>query len=63
MVTGTFDAVPHLGIYHFYFFLFWPRRAARRILFPWPGIEHVPLAVEVRILHHWTAREDPGYLS
>ena len=27
------------------------------ILVPWPGIEPMPLAVEVQSLNHWTARE------
>ena len=29
---------------------------------PQPGIEPVPLALEVRSLNHWTAREVPGQL-
>ena len=28
---------------------------------PQPGIESTPLAVEVRSLNHWTAREAPGH--
>ena len=36
---------------------FWPHCAACRTLFPQPGIESVPLAVEVQSLHHWTAKE------
>jgi len=42
----------------FYFcFFFWPQWATCGILFPWPGIEPVPLAVEAQSLNHYTARE------
>ena len=34
-----------------------PHHAACGILFPWPGVEPVPLALEVQSLNHWTARE------
>ena len=45
----------------FLVFFFWPHHAACRILVPQPGIEPTPLAVEVRSLNHWTAREVPGF--
>ena len=38
---------------------FWPRHAAFGILVPWQGIEHMPPAVKVQSLNHWTAREIP----
>ena len=60
--------VLHLSLYqdapppfHFFFF-FWPRCTACRILVPRPGIEPTPPAVEVRSLNHWTAREFPPLL-
>ena len=33
---------------------FWPRHAAFGILVPWQGIEHMPPAVKVQSLNHWT---------
>ena len=42
-----------------FFFFFWPRHAACGILFPWPGIEHVPPALEAWSLNHWTPRKVP----
>ena len=30
------------------------------ILVPWPGMGHVPPAVEVRGFNHWTTREVPN---
>ena len=41
---------------------FWPRCTACGVLVPWPGIEPVPPAVEVRNPNHWTAREFPVIL-
>ena len=35
---------------------FWPHGVTYRFLVPWPGIETVPCAVEVRSLNHWTAK-------
>ena len=48
----------HQGSPQFSFFLTVPRTACG-ILFPRPGIEPVPPAVEVWSLNHWTAREVP----
>ena len=31
------------------------------ILVPWPGIEHMPHALQVWNLHHWTTWEVPNY--
>ena len=47
----------------FYFILFWPRRAACKILVPRPGIEPTPPAVEVWIFNHWTAGGVPKICS
>ena len=44
-------------------FFFWSCLTACRMLVSRSGIELVPLAVEVRSLNHWTAREVPGVLS
>ena len=38
---------------------FWLCCAAYRILVPQPGMESIPLAVEVRSLNHWTIRDVP----
>ena len=38
-------------------FFFFPCRSACGILVPRPGIESMPLALEVQSLNHWTARE------
>ena len=38
---------------------FWPCHVACGILFPRPGIEPVPPAVEAQSLNHWTTREVP----
>ena len=43
----------------FLFFFFWPRRVARGILVPRPGIKHAPPAVEAWSLNLWSAREVP----
>ena len=44
-------------------FMLWsPGHEACGCLDPPPGIEPVPLALEVRSLNHWTAREVPGQL-
>ena len=43
----------------FFFFFFWPRCTACRILVPRPGIEPGPPAVEAPSPNHWTAREFP----
>ena len=37
--------------------IFWPHYAACGILFPQPGIEHVPPDLAVLSLNHWTAGE------
>ena len=39
---------------------FWPRREARGILVPRPGIKLASPALEAQSLNHWTAREVPG---
>ena len=36
---------------------FWPYHTGCGILFPWPGIEPAPPAVEAWSLNHWTPRE------
>lgn len=38
----------------------WPCSTAYEILVPQPGVSHLPPAVELRSLHHWTARQVPG---
>ena len=43
----------------FVLFCFWPHCEACRVLFPWPGMELLPLAVKVQSLNHWTAGEFP----
>ena len=53
---------PQVECYHLHFFFFLPRRGACRILVPWPGIEPVPAAVEVRNLNDWTDRKVPRHL-
>ena len=40
--------------------IFWLHHVACRILFPQPGIEPAPPAVEARSLSRWTAREVPA---
>ena len=55
---------PHLNpspmtSFSFFLFSFWLCHLACKILVPWPGIEPVSLAVEVRSPNHWTARESP----
>ena len=40
-------------------FYFWPHCVACGILFPWPGIEPTPPALEAWSPNHWTAREVP----
>ena len=53
----------------FYFFFFFnfrgggPHCAAWGILFPWVGIEPMPLAVEAQSPNHWTTREFPWLCS
>ena len=47
----------------FLFFFFWPHHKASRILVPWPEIDLVPPAMQVKILNHWTAREVPAIVS
>ena len=46
-----------------YLFIFWttPKKKMRsyEILAPWPGIEHVPLAMKAWNPNHWTTREFP----
>ena len=42
-----------------YFFIFWLHCTACRILVPQPGIEPVPLAVEMWTPNHWTTGEFP----
>ena len=42
-----------------FFFFFWPRHAACRILVPQAGIKPAPPVLEARRLNHWTAREVP----
>ena len=42
---------------HIYLFIF--GHAASEILVPQPGMENVPLALEVQSLNHWTAKEVP----
>lgn len=34
-------------------FLFWLSHAEWGVLVPWPGIEHIPHAVEARSFNHW----------
>ena len=48
-----------LSLLFFFFFTFWPHRAACGILVPRPGIEPAPSAVEVQSPNHWTARKVP----
>ena len=43
----------------FVLFCFWLHHVACGILFPRPGIEPSPPAVEVQSLNHWIAREAP----
>ena len=43
----------------FFFFNFWLRHVAYRILVSRPGIKPTPPAVEVRSLNHWTSSEVP----
>ena len=43
----------------YFFFFFWPCRAACGILVPGPGIEPMPPAVEAQSPNHWEAREVP----
>lgn len=38
-----------------FYFIFWPFHVACRILVPQPDIDHMPSAVKVRSLNHWTA--------
>ena len=45
--------------YFFFFLMFWAYHVACEILFPWPGIELSPPALEARSLKHWTDREIP----
>ena len=40
-------------------FFFWLSHAVCRILVPWPGIEHMPHAVEARSFNHWIFRKVP----
>ena len=50
----------------FFFFNFrggGPHCAAWGILFPWVGIEPMPLAVEAQSPNHWTTREFPWLCS
>ena len=60
----------HLGVLSVFFFLFfsfflffWLPCTACGILLPLPEIKSLLLAVEVRILNHWTTREGPCFLS
>ena len=46
----------------YFFFFFWPRRAACGILVPRPGIEPMPPALRAWSLNHWTASEVPSQL-
>ena len=43
--------------YQFHFFFFWLHHTAYGVLVHQPGTEPVLLAVEVRSLNHWTAKE------
>ena len=43
----------------FYFILFWPCHMTCRILVPWPGIEPVTSAGQVKSPNHWTVGEFP----
>ena len=55
-----------LNIYIYFFFLFFLifslHITACRILVAQPGIESMPLAVEVQSLNHWTTKEVPSYV-
>ena len=46
-----------------FIFIFWPYFEGFEMLFPQPGIEPVPPAVEAQSLKHWTARETPSGVS
>ena len=47
----------HLWLYFFNLLSFWLHHVAHGIFVPRPGIEPVPLAVEIQSLNHWTVRE------
>ena len=52
----------HNCFYFYYFFIFWPHRAACGILVPQPGVRPGPPALEVWSLNHWTTREVPDLI-
>ena len=43
------------------FFFFWLLRVTCRILVLWPGIEHMPPAVEMQSPNQWTTKEVPTF--
>ena len=56
------------GVFGFYFyfllyFIFWPCHMACGILVPQPGTKTTPPAVEAWSVNHWTAGEDPCFLT
>ena len=46
---------------HFFFLIVWLRCAACGNLFPEPGVQPAPPALEVKSLNQWTSREIPHY--
>ena len=56
--TGTTYCISLMYLSHFFFF-FWPRHAACRILVPQQGIDLRPRALEAWCPNHWTARKFP----
>ena len=44
------------------FLFFWPHPEACRILVPWPGIDPMPLTLEVWGPNHWVSRKFPRHL-